>query len=339
MSRSQQGQVYGQEQAVQKGYNANANTSFSTAQQDVTGYGDALAAMKANNPYVQGGAVQTAQNQEEADTAAGLAQSGGQALQGASVRSGQNPGAAIAAEKDIAAGAQRTLTGEEAQDTASRAGADVGYQQGILQGQGAQEGMEDTLAQQQGNLAQGAANTEEQAAQTPSFLDELGSGLITGGATVGAAFCPAKGSLYLMADGKELPVEDLEVGNKIMGIDGEPQTIEEIQVAVTPVLRIETDDGFVTRNSRVHAFALPFGGFVVAMHSLGKTIRTAKGTAKIVSVKWDGDEEVFNIITDGSHTYRADGVWALGVGEAERQVSMDRWNEIGDHLEAVNANA
>lgn len=147
-----------------------------------------------------------------------------------------------------------------------------------------------------------------------------------------ASVCPAKGSLYLMADGSEKPVETLKVGDVITGIDGEPERIEEIQSAVTPVLRIETDDGFIVRNSRVHAFALPAGGFVVAMYSMGETIVTAKGKGKVISVKWDGNDEVFNVITDGSHTYRADGVWALGVGEAERQVSMNRWNEIGDGL-------
>ena len=44
---------------------------------------------------------------------------------------------------------------------------------------------------------------------------------------------------------------------------------------------------------------------------------------------------VFNVITDGSHTYRADGMWSLGVGEAERAVSMDKWQEIGERLMQV----
>jgi hypothetical protein len=49
-------------------------------------------------------------------------------------------------------------------------------------------------------------------------------------------------------------------------------------------------------------------------------------------VEDDGVDTVFNVITNGSHTYRADGIWALGVGEAERYVSMDTWNRIGDGL-------
>lgn len=192
---------------------------------------------------------------------------------------------------------------------------------------------------QSGNLAtstgaQGTSLLNANAGNTTGLYNQL---MQTGG-QIGSslinAFCPARGSLYLMADGTEKPVEMLKVGELIQGIDGEPETIEEIQSAVAPVLRCETDDGFVTRNSRVHAFALPAGGFVVAMHSIDKIVRTAKGAGKLIRVKYDGADVVFNVITNGSHTYRADGVWALGVGEAERQVSMNRWNEIGDGLEA-----
>lgn len=136
---------------------------------------------------------------------------------------------------------------------------------------------------------------------------------------LGAGMCPAEGSLYLMADGSEMLVEDLKVLDKVMGIDGEPETIEEIQSADALILRVETDDGFVSRSSRIHAFALPHGGFVVAIHALGKTIRTEAGLGKVTSVTFEGIARVFNVITDGSHTYRADGIWALGVGEAERK--------------------
>jgi hypothetical protein len=122
------------------------------------------------------------------------------------------------------------------------------------------------------------------------------------------------------------------VGDEVAGIDNEPQLIEEIQTSRSPVLRITTDDGHIVRNSRVHAFALPFGGFVVAVHALNKIVRTAAGKGRIISVENDGEDTVFNVITNGSHTYRADGVWALGVGEAERCVSMDTWNRIGDRL-------
>ena len=159
----------------------------------------------------------------------------------------------------------------------------------------------------------------------------IDAGIGAGGA-VGAAFCPAAGSLFLMADNTESPVESLCVGDRIMGIDGSAQVIEEIQVGRFPVLRVETGAGHTVRNSRTHAFALPFGGFTVAIHSLGRMILTSAGPARVTCVEPDGFATVFNIITDGSHTYRADGVWALGVGEAERHVSMEAWGEINDRL-------
>jgi len=172
------------------------------------------------------------------------------------------------------------------------------------------------------------------AAYGPWMSAITAAGQAAGGAMTG---CPAKGSLYQMADGTHQRVEDLSVGDKLQGIDSEPQTIEEIQLAESPVLRIVTNDGFTLRCSRVHAFALPAGGFTVAIHALGKTIRTKLGTGRIVSIEPDGVDLVFNVITDGSHTYCADGMWSLGVGEAERHVAMDTWNRIGDHLERTAA--
>jgi hypothetical protein len=115
----------------------------------------------------------------------------------------------------------------------------------------------------------------------------------------------------------------------IAGIDDENETIDEIQTGTTNIISIITEDGYRTRTSATHAFALPKGGFVVAAKALGKTIVTKDGTSKVVSVQPAGRAKVFNVMTDGSHTYRVDGVWSLGVGDAERHVSMDEWKTIG----------
>jgi len=117
-----------------------------------------------------------------------------------------------------------------------------------------------------------------------------------------------------------------------MGIDDEPCTIEDIPSDRTETIRVTFDDGHVTRNSPTHAFALPRGGFTVSAKSLGKQILTDKGASFVTAVEKDGMREVFNIITDGSHTYRADGVWALGVGDAERYIPMTEWAKIGAQL-------
>jgi hypothetical protein len=202
LSRGQQGQVFTTGQKQNQSFNNDANTSFnnaesdlSAAQNDVTSYADALAGFKAANPYVQGGQAETAENQSIADTAAGGAQAAGQALQSQAVRTGQNAGGAIAATENIAENNDRNLMGEEAQATESRLGADTGYNQAVLQGTGNVEGMQtgiesaqDQIANQQGQLAEGALSEEEKAAQTPSFMDELGQGLIQAGDNFAGGF-------------------------------------------------------------------------------------------------------------------------------------------------------
>ena len=182
------------------------------------------------------------------------------------------------------------------------------------------------------NSAAGAADSEANAVQAANQqgLNNL-TGLASGamGAAGDALSCPAKGSKYLMADGSEKLVENLVVGDLVKGIDGEPETISEIQIGPLPILIIKTDDGFTTKNSTVHAFALPSGGFVTAAQCLGKTVKTAKGNGKIISVERAGVEDIYNVITDGSHTYQADGVWALGQSEGEREVDTSTWQRIG----------
>jgi len=187
------------------------------------------------------------------------------------------------------------------------------------------------------NAATSAGNAAETTAQ--AIVNEENSweapvlGAVGGlGGSAITAFCPAEGTLYLMADGSEKRVEELKVGDKLMGIDDEPQTIEEIQSAVFPIIRVRTKNFFCTRTSATHAFALPRGGFTVAARSLGKIILTQAGPSEVVAVEPAGREMVYNVITDGSHSYRADGVWSLGVGDAERHVSMEEWGAIGDQM-------
>lgn len=343
MSRAQQGQTFDTAQQENQTYNTNAQTAFNQAQTDIGNYQNQLAQFAAANPYGQGGQFQTTENQVAANTADAAAQAAGQAMQGAAVRTGENAGGGIAATEATEQANERNLSAQEAQANQQRIAAGANYGQTVLNATGAAEGMQDTLAQQQAAAAQGALGTQEQAAQTPSFMDELGAGLIQAGAgfasAYGGAMCPAEGSIYLMADGNEERVENLKVGDQVRGIEGDPLTIEEIQSAVSPVLRITTDGGHVLRCSRVHAFALPAGGFAVASKALGKVIVTGGGSGRIVSVEDDGMARVFNVITDGSHTYRANGMWSLGVGEAERQISMERWNEIGSHMNLLGTEA
>src|SRR5579872_1380784 len=181
MSRSQQGQTFNTASGENKIYNTEAQTSFDTTNKDIGNYASEVGKFNAANPYVQGGQAQTVENQELADTAAGGAQAAGQALQGSAVRTGQNAGGAIAATENMDIQNGRALAGEEAGATERRLAAGTGYAETGLNAAEKIPGMQDTVAEQQAQAAQGALGTQEQAAQTPSFMDELGNGIIQAG--------------------------------------------------------------------------------------------------------------------------------------------------------------
>lgn len=188
MSRAQQGAIEQTATANSAADTAKSNTSLDTAQTDINNYGSAVNKFAAANPYVEGGQAETATNQQSADTAAGLAQSAGQGIQSAAVRTGQNAGGAIAATEEMQQQNERALVGQEAKSTEDRLASGTTYQDAVLGDQAKQQGMQEQLGTAQANIAQGQLNTGEDAAKTPSFMDELGQGLITTGVNAGKAF-------------------------------------------------------------------------------------------------------------------------------------------------------
>lgn len=343
MSRSEERRTYATA-GNESGESFNeAQNSYNQAQEGVQNYRDQLAKFAASNPYKAGGEFQTSLNKETANISDAAGQAAGQAVQGAAVRTGQNAGGAIAATEAMEAKNARDLSAEQAGLNANRIGAEAGYNEKTLGASSLPASLEAGLTGTMGKMSDDELAVRQKAAETPSFMDTLGSNYASSmgsyladdtqqGIQMGMA-CPAEGSLYLMPDGGERLVESLQVGELLAGIDGEPQRIEEIESGPALILEVTTRNGFTGRNSRVHAYALPFGGFAVAARCLGKKILTADGASDVIRVRLAGQAKVFNVITDGSHTYRADGIWALGVGEAERAVSMDAWNTIADKLQ------
>jgi len=174
MSRSQQQAVIDTAIPQNKAYNNEAQTSYGQTQQDIADYAKDVGAFKAANPYVQGGQFQTAANQGIADSAAAGAQALGQTLQGQSVRTGQNAGGAIAATEDMQARNQRAAAGEQAGATQSRLAGQTGYGEATLGAEAKIPGMEDTVANQEGQLAADALRTQAQASTTPGWGDVFG---------------------------------------------------------------------------------------------------------------------------------------------------------------------
>jgi hypothetical protein len=153
-----------------------------------------------------------------------------------------------------------------------------------------------------------------------------GAGAAFGGAMSGGVLCPAEGTLFLMSDGTEKFIEQLVVGDTIAGIDGVPQTIDSIINTYSPVITVSTEDGHMLVNSFTHCFVTD-GGFTIAAQSFGKSIITATGFSRVISVQEDGWARVFSVETQGTHTYCADGVWAYGVGHIESDRACEQYLE------------
>lgn len=167
-----------------KGQNAtqygNAQNSYTMAQQDAGDYSAALAKYAAANPYGSGGVFQKTTNQQLTDTADAAAKSAGEAMQSSAVRSGINPGAAIAGTEAVAEANERGLGADEAQQTQARLAADANYRAGVLQSTAVPVQQQTQLAGQQGQLAEGTLSAENQAsAANKSFMDQFGGAFAT----------------------------------------------------------------------------------------------------------------------------------------------------------------
>ncbi len=150
----------------------------------------------------------------------------------------------------------------------------------------------------------------------------LGAGLRAGGLITAAAIaCPAAGSLILMADGAEKPVEELRRGDRLTGVDGG----EEILLAdpessdTQPCVELVLDNELIARSSESHTLLRKGGGYVRAGEAHGAIVKTVRGPAQVVAVRKippvhrEGSPravEVFRLRLDRSHTYRWDGIWS-----------------------------
>jgi len=192
MSRAQQGDIVDTEKANTATSTAETQASDAATQADIGTQQSQLAKFAANNPYVQGGQMDSVTNRQLAGTADATAAAAAAKNQTQAQRTGQNASAGVAAGEAEQQAAQRMLGTQEAGATESRLAAGAKYGQDVLGAEGQITQAQQNLASQESNTAQGQASTEEQAAQTPSFMDELGQGLITGAGQIGAAYVGKK---------------------------------------------------------------------------------------------------------------------------------------------------
>ena len=92
------------------------------------------------------------------------------------------------------------------------------------------------------------------------YLNLNGSGDIGHCALFGATGCHAKGTLVLMADGSTKPVEDIMVGDRVMGDDGTPRTVLQLHHGEQMMYRIKPlkGDSFVVNEGHyLSLYGLP----------------------------------------------------------------------------------
>jgi hypothetical protein len=166
----------------------------------------------------------------------------------------------------------------------------------VLNGQSANQenplGYAGAATSSAGSVA-GLSEAVTQANQS-QLLGALGG--IAGG--VGTALaCPVLGSQILMADGTLKNVEYLRKGDKVAGIDGKPCTVlTDAEGQHEEAVEVRFSDARVSRVSTTHTYAID-GGYVYA--------------ADMPDAKSIGTQVVFPVIINASHSYCADGVWAL----------------------------
>jgi hypothetical protein len=295
-------------------------------------------ALAAGNPF-ESKAYLTQQNLATSGAMNSANDAEKQALESGVARTGTNTAALANTEASSARQGQRDLTSYNAARDTQNENTWLNQQDKLLGDQQAGANSEASIygsslgAQSSDLSSMTQADDAEQQAELALAGDAIGAG-----GAVGAAFCPAVGTLYLMADGTEKRVEDLNVGEKLMGRDGTPRTIDTIFAVLAPVIQVQTANGFVLLNSYSHEYLRSGGGVVAAWLSIGKPVITAKGDSPVSAITAAGQALVFAVMTDGDNSFQADGVWARGVTAAERPAVIEAWKkfmEPGNNAVAV----
>jgi hypothetical protein len=156
-----------------------------------------LAKFVSSNPYQAGGEYASTVNTGLANVSDAGSNSLAGALQSQAKRTGMNSAADAATAASGAQANTRDLSASLASADQSRINSEAGYNTTALGATATPISAESGLYGSAGSQAGGALNTQESAAQTPSFWDEVGSGLAggLGGALTagGAAYGKAKG--------------------------------------------------------------------------------------------------------------------------------------------------
>ncbi len=166
----------------------------------------------------------------------------------------------------------------------------------------------------------------------PSGDAGSGAGGGSGGGGSGGVGCFAKGTRVLMGDNKEMPIEEIRLGDRVMGFNegGVPEPCEVIGCFAhlsKPVWRLNGST-LVTPGHRFYAMRddKGYGFWPLDEIPLGSKIMLADGSSRRVdTVEHAGEQrDVFNITVQGLHTYIADGYRVHNIKHQGGYISEDR---------------
>lgn len=155
-------------------------------------------------------------------------------------------------------------------------------------------------------------------------LNNLGYGGASGDFGGG---CFIAGTRVLMADGSEKPIEQLQIGEKVLAHNGIDEVITTVLARLTPperrVYELRFSDGRTLTTTDSHPIATPLQGWKaispinarrenpdlpISLLQEGDSILTFYGTCTLVSIQKKQIEQIYNITVGEPHTFYANGV-------------------------------
>lgn len=174
ISRGQQSDVISTAKSQNATDFGNAQSSLGSANTDISDYQDQLAKFVSGNPYTAGGEYDRTIDSGLANTSDAGANSLAGALQGQSLRTGQNSAASLATAKSGAQQNTRDLSSALASAQGNRINSEAGYNQTALGASSTPAQIQSGLYGTSAGAAGGALNTQAGASTTPSFWDQVG---------------------------------------------------------------------------------------------------------------------------------------------------------------------
>jgi hypothetical protein len=124
--------------------------------------------------------------------------------------------------------------------------------------------------------------------------------------------CCAEGTLIRTGPKEFTPIEKLFEGVWVFGLrenDDDPLVIwRPLAFAMKACVRIKTDEGHELVCSTDHTLLLPGGGYVTAIESLNRSVRTRDTAAKVVAVEDVGERRVVRLHLDPPHVFESNGL-------------------------------